>query len=276
MKQWIFAVLLAEILVLGTAGQAVSATLAPEHEMQRLLLVADESIKSMDYGKAKSALDRIGELAIDPEVKYFYFKGLVDANSGEREAARDALVEYVNRAGSEGEYYEKALRMITELDTERAESTPANKPEIDWSQVVTSENDQYLAELKKLYLTNSDEKAVLEHINSILKENVYVSGRIRHLDKNEGRVFRISTNSKDELVVQETDYTKSGNASHTLSRLPVFGVDPYVQSDCNFERRECWLWHPVDKDKWIVIADNQEALGELSRAMTALIRLLQK
>ncbi len=277
MKQWIFAVLLAKILVLGTVGQAVGASLAPEHEMQRLLLVADESIKSMEYGKAKSALDKIGELAIDPEVKYFYFKGLVDANSGERNMARDALVEYVNRAGSDGEYYEKALRLITELESETTESASTSKSEIDWSQVVTSENDQYLAGLRKLYLTNNDEKALLEHINSLLKANVYVPGRIRHLNQNEGRVFRISANSKDEVVVQETDYTQSGNASHSLSRLAVFGVDPYIKSDCNTDHRECWLWHPVEtQEKWIVIADNKEALGELTRAMTALIRLLQK
>ncbi|WP_020407692.1 hypothetical protein [Hahella ganghwensis] len=275
MKQWIIAVLLAKALMFGAAGQVMGATLAPEHEMQRLLLVADESIKTLDYADAKSALDKIAELSIEPEVSYFYFKGLVDANYGENDSAANALVEYVNRAGNEGEYYEQALRLITDLENKKAAST--TKSDIDWSQVISSENDQYLASLKKLYLTSSDKNALVEHINGILKANVYVPGRIRHLDKNEGRVFRISTNSQDELVVQETDYTQSGNANHTLSRMGVFGVDPYVGSDCNFDRRECWLWHPVEsQDKWIVITDNQKALSELSRAMTALIRQLQK
>ena len=273
MKQWILAV----VVFFGLIESGMAASLAPEHEMQRLLMIADESIRAERYETAKEALTKISALKIEPEVRYFYFQGLVEAHDGNTEAAENALVDYVNKAGSEAEYYQTALHMITELGNETADKPKEPKSDIDWSQVVVSQNDQYLANLKRLYLTTDDTKALLEHINSILAANVFVSGRIRNLNENEGVHYRVSANSKNEIVVQATDYSDPANVSHTLNRLGVFGVDPYMRSDCDFSRRTCWLKHPVEpQEKWIVIGENQAALQELTRAMTQLVRTLQK
>ncbi len=273
MKQWILAV----VVIFGFIESGMAASLAPEHEMQRLLIIADENIRAENYVAAKDALDKISVLKLEPEVRYYYFQGLVEAHAGNLQAAEDALVDYVNKAGSEAKYYEAALRKITELGSDASGRPSEPKSDIDWSQVVVSQNDQYLANLKRLYLTNSDTKALLEHINGILAANVFVAGRLRNLNENEGVHYRISTNSNNEIVVQTTDYTNPANASHNLNRLGVFGIDPYIRTDCNFDRRECWLKHPVEpEEKWIVIAENQAALQELTRAMTQLVRMLQK
>jgi len=272
MKQWILAV----VVFFGLIELGMAASLAPEHEMRRLLIVADESIRAERYGTAKDALSKISALKIAPDVRYFYFQGLVEAHEGNAGAAENALVDYVNKAGSEAEYYQSALHMITELGNETSGKPKEPKSDIDWSQVVVSQNDQYLANLKRLYLTNDDTEALEEHINGILAANVFVPGRIRNLNENEGVHYRVSANAKNDIVVQITDYSDPANASHSLNRLGVFGVDPYVRTDCDYSRHACWLRHPIEpQEKWIVIGENQAALQELTKAMTQLIRILQ-
>jgi len=261
------------LLVLVQVWAINAANLAPEHELQRLLIVAKESLDANDNEQARSTLNKIDQLGIDPGIDYFYFLGQLEANTGNRGTAKAALINYVNQAGKEGEYYQRALRLITSVENEVEDQ--ATKPaSVDMGDVLVSEGDEYINRLQRLYLTNQPIQALTEHVNSILAENVYVPGRIRRPGTNEGLIYKVSTNSIQELVVQESDY-RSERPGHSMQRLPVFGVDPYINSDCDSISRSCWLYHPLDQRRWITIAERPAALAELSKALTQLIRQLQ-
>lgn len=262
------------IIIAVQVWSGVASSLAPEHELQRLLIIAKENLDAEDDAKARQALERIVALDIDAGANYYFYLGKLEANSGNIEAATSALIEYVNRSGSEGEYYDRSLRLITQLEQSVVpESAPAQQNTRNVA--LTGEREQYVTRLKTLYLTDNTEQALLDHINSILVDNVYVPGRIRRPGINEGLVYKVSVNSLNEVVVQESDYRK-GRYGHSMQSLPVFGVDPYLRSDCDNNLRMCWLSHPLEnRDRWITIADNPTALNELSKALTNLIRQLQ-
>jgi hypothetical protein len=252
-----------------------ASTLAPEHELQRLLIVARESLQAADNAQTREALKRIEELGIDAGANYYFYLGQLEANSGNRDAANTALIEYVNRAGSEGEFYQRALRLITKLEQTKPAETALSDPK-DLSGALTGERNQYIASLKKLYLTDNPEQALVEHINSILSENIFIPGRIRRPGSNEGLVYKVATNSLKELVIQESDYRKA-RPGHSMQSIPVYGVDPYLSGECDYNQRMCWLSHPLkSQQRWITIADNPSALTELSKALTQLIRQLQQ
>ncbi|AZZ91115.1 tetratricopeptide repeat protein [Hahella sp. KA22] len=264
------------ILALSFACQANADSLAPEHEMRRLLFVAEESIEAERFAQAQEALDKVAELNITPTVQYYFYRGRVAMKSGEYEKAREAFVRYVNLAGSDGDYYEESLRAITRLDDQlKPPKQTAESTSIDWSKVVENGSGEYLQKLRGLYLAGSDQSALVQHINSLLAANVYIPSRIRKLNEEEGIVYRVSVNSRNEIVLQETNYL-SANVSHNVSRFKVFGVDPYVRTGCDLNQRACWLWNPENQDeKWLMITENKSAVDELSRAMTELIKLLQ-
>ncbi len=262
------------VLLSMLIGIAQAASLAPEHELQRLLIVAKESINSADFNTTRTVLDKIEALGIDPGADYHYYLGQLEANTGNLQAASDAFINYVNAAGSEGQYYQTSLRMITQLERQQEAAKPQAPPE-DISDLLVGEGDQYLSQLRQLYLAKDDISALIEHINGLLAANVYVPGRIRYVGSKEGIVYKITTNAQQELVVQESDYLDE-RPDHNLFRISVYGVDPYLRSECDFNQRRCWLNHPIERQNhWITIADNQEALTELAKAMTQLIRRLQ-
>ncbi len=82
--------------------------------------------------------------------------------------------------------------------------------------------------------------------------------------------------SGNELQLQEKRYDKAGAPTLLVSRMDVFGVDPFVKYSCDFDRYVCWLYHPVNQyDRWILIDRNEAAVKELSEAMSRLIKSLQ-
>ena len=233
-----------------------------------------ESLAGGDYLVAREAMEKIDELPVSPGTDYFFYRGQLEVNAENDHEANAALVIYVNKAGREGEYYQQALRLITALEQRKILDSDTSARLAEAGQI-SGDGEDYMAQLQKLYLTQSPVRALTEHINSILAENTFVPGRIRHPGLNEGLVYKVSVNSVREVVVQESDYRRT-TPGHNMRRAVVYGVDPYIANECDYDRRMCWLYHPVEKqERWITIADNKEALTELSRAMTQLIRQLQ-
>jgi len=264
------------LTIMMQAGYGVATNLAPEHELERLMIVAKESLVAGNYGVAREALDSIENLNADPGVDYLFYRGQLEAKSENNAEASAALVSYVNEAGKGGEYYQSALRLITLLEQRKlSEQNATTAASTEADQTLQSESQNYLSQLQELYLSQSPVRALTEHINSILAENIFVPGRLRHPQVNEGLVYKVSINSAKEVVVQESDY-RLQIPGHSMRRAAVFGVDPYVAGECDVTLRMCWIYHPVEKqERWITIADNSDALRELSKAMSQLIRQLQ-
>ncbi len=58
--------------------------------------------------------------------------------------------------------------------------------------------------------------------------------------------------------------------------MDVYGVDPFIKYNCDYDRYICWLYHPINQhDRWILLDRNDDAAKELSEAMGRLIQSVQ-
>jgi len=256
-----------------------AAALSPSQEADRLLLAAEDALQDNDYNAAKTHLDKVYNLPVAQPPEFDYFIAKLYVHEGKNSEARRKLEQYVSKTGSDGRFYREALSTITQIEssqTKRA-SQPVNtggnpKSEISWS----SSSDKYVADIQQLYNTNDAISALTTHVNNLLKFYAYGDDRIVAASRmGTPSSHRIHTSPRGELV----SINKLGDGDtipFTEDRFSVYGVNPYIHYDCNNVSTSCWLIHPVTGKRWIQIVQNEDAATELSKAMTQLLRRLQK
>lgn len=255
--------------------------LPPEHEIQRLLQSTSMAISQDDMTKAAQQLERIQQLGVEPPAIYYYYQGKVFQFEKRYIEAKSMLETYVVREGSEGEFYSDALNRITAVEEAKAEQdssvTVTPLPVSSAMKWQPKSDDDYLAGLRQLYLADNDINALVTHINTLLVENPYYGTRIQNRDKRTGVDFRIDVTPERALQVKKKEYKGESGPLLDVSTMDVYGVDPIIQYGCEFERFVCWLYHPViANQRWILLDRNDAIAEEVSRAVSRLIRLLQK
>ena len=152
------------------AGQ-VSA-LEPEHETRRLMLATEEAVSAESWGEAGEYLNRLQQLEGGKPANYFYFRGRVMLESDHYNEAQAALEKYVSLAGSEGEHYTDALKLITNVEKARqqegANSTNNGAGDPDPVAIIEPASEQSLGKLRELYLVDSNADALVIHANTLL------------------------------------------------------------------------------------------------------------
>lgn len=270
-------------LFLLLSCNAISEALAPEFEVDRLMLALEEHLEAGNWQAAEADIRSLEALKPAKPPVFHFLRAKVALNKGDTEAARNSLIAYVNAAGRDGKHYREALRMINQLDerTPRrsvAADAPTSSPSVPARLPAPeqSETRAWLARLQELYLKKEPVEALVEHANALLAASPVLPGRVRHLDRREGIEYRLDVSTaKGEIRVRRSDYTKSP-ARHEIEALEVFGVDPYLDAGCSDQQRRCWIWHPVQADKvWVEIGRGGEPLSELQRTLSELIRQLQ-
>lgn len=265
------------VVLLGLPPAAWS--LQAEHEADRLLLATEEALADNNYSQAEEHLNAIRQLGITPppEYEFFYGKLLHHRNNGTR--ARSHLENYVNRTGRDGEYYRDALNLITEIERERSgQSTADNTASSGTSEIGWSRSSQeYIDRIKELYETDDAIQALSLHVNNLLK--FYAYGREEVVAGSR----RLSQPTRHKIQVGENGKLISFNRAGATEEAPVreesfsvYGVDPYIAYQCNARASNCWLMHPVSNDRWLQVLDNREAAGEIAKALSELIKQMQK
>lgn len=161
-----------------------------------------------------------------------------------------------------------------------AQDNPAQssdgQADIRWQQWMTR-SDDYLERLQELYLTDDPQKALVEHINSLLATVPYRTSRLV-TPKRRGEVhFSLELGKQGELLVRQTRYDDEGNMQVSLDRREFFGSDPYVNHECDTRRRACWLSDPQNPhQEWILFGEDATLAEELERAVSRLILSLQQ
>lgn len=263
------------VLSLVSPVPVVAETLAPDYEMERLLLVAQEQLSRQNWPVVATALQSLRGLPTELPASVHYLTARLQLHDGDRSGARDSLIRYVNQAGREGEHYREALDLISSLEV--AEPPTAAVTRIEPTVAIAgADRSLYLEQLRRLYLVEDNRAALLEHLNTLLANHAHVPSRVRDLTRPQGLEYRLTLGRPGELVVQETRHGSRGEADYQVSRLDVFGIDPHVQTDCDHSRRQCWVRHPVrPAEPWLVIDDDRQALAEVARALTLLLIDLQ-
>lgn len=136
---------------------------------------------------------------------------------------------------------------------------------------------QYLAELKKLYLTDSERQALLRHCNALLDSYALRAGYQVGQAQRRDLLYRLSVGKPGELLVRE-ELSEPGSINRAVRQQPVelFGVDPFVSYECPAGGIRCVLYSPVDREPMLTIVRDLKGAEELAKALSFLIRNLQQ
>ncbi|WP_177327046.1 hypothetical protein [Pseudomonas sp. 10B238] len=140
----------------------------------------------------------------------------------------------------------------------------------------SDEPSRYLAELKTLYLTTDERKALLAHSNALLKtyglRAAYQVGQANPEDLE----YQISVGAPGELRIREERRDASGNVAVRNRGFSVFGMDPYIQYQCPPQGVVCAFAGKAGGDPWLTILRDPKGAEELAKALSFLFRNLQK
>lgn len=135
----------------------------------------------------------------------------------------------------------------------------------------------YLAELKRLYLTQDERQALLAHSNDLLQtyalRAAYQVGQAQRQDL----LYQVRLGGPGELLLrEETHDPQTGGIAVRNRRIALFGVDPFIGYDCPPSGISCVFHHPVDGSPLLSIVRDHQGAAELAKALSFLVRNLQK
>jgi hypothetical protein len=145
------------------------------------------------------------------------------------------------------------------------------------SSLTSADQANYLAELKALYLTENERKALLAHANSLLQtyalRAAYQVGQAQRQD----RLYQLQVSAPGELLLREEVKNQSdGSLRVSNQRINLYGVDPYLQYECPPSGISCVVRNPHDGTPLLSIVRDHKGAAELAKALSFLIRNLQK
>ncbi len=283
--------LVAGVLLSSLICQGGAWALAPDIEMDRLLLAAQESIGQGDYVHAIGFLERVPPLKVTPPAQYYFLEGKARFETGDMAAAKPMLERHVEMAGRNGEHYQAALQMLTRIEQQAQEhardqqNAVATQAGIESAVSSTVSEDgrrgeAYDARVQSLYLGAPLAEALVTHINGLLRTYAHVEGKIKNLSRDDGIRYGVSVRGRGELLLTETRRIKTatGTSQNQIEVLPLnaFGVSPFVSYRCSKPADSCFIKHPVSDEDWIRVAYDERGASELAMALERLLKALQR
>lgn len=141
----------------------------------------------------------------------------------------------------------------------------------------SAEQGRYLAELKRLYPGKAPRKALLEHCNRLLESYALRGGYRVGEARPDDLLYQLSVIADGTLNVREE--TRSADGSRMAVRnqpVELFGVDPFVRYECPNRGPACQVLNPQDGTPLLTLVRDHTGVAELAKALTFLIRDLQK
>lgn len=262
------------VVGLGFSIGASAADLPPEHEVRRLIIAVDGAIEDERWPDASRYLNRLQSLEADKPDDYQFFRGRVMLQGGQLNEAQSALETYVTRAGAEGQYYDKALQLITGIEEERR-----LKPEpVSTDAIATLEPAERMdvEALKSLYLKDSDQAALAAHVNSLLSHAEWQPGSIIRQEPEESIRYQVDVAEDRALLIQEASRIANEGPTLRTRKVSVFGVNPSVSHACIDAENSCWLYDPRNQSRWLRLNNRPELAADTAKALSELIRTLQR
>ncbi len=141
----------------------------------------------------------------------------------------------------------------------------------------SSEQVNYLAQLKQQHATSSERTALLAEVNSLLAEHALHAGyQVGHSNPQDF-LYSVSIAQQGELSIREQVRSSKTNALQVSSqRINVFGIDPFVSYACPAQGVRCVIYGDDKKTAILTLVRNQAAAQKLARALSYLIRNMQR
>ncbi|WP_018405580.1 hypothetical protein [Marinobacter gelidimuriae] len=260
------------------AGSAMA--LPAEHEIRRLMLATEQALAAENWDDASEYLGRLQQLDGERPVDFYFYRGRVMQKSDLLNEAQASLEVYVTRGGKEGQYYKQALERITEIEKlrkDRALATVTNNPATPLQPriaIIEAAEGQSAADLKKLYLADSEEQALLMHLNSVLQLSGWREDKtIVQLDQPADIRYQVERRNSSLLIQKIT--RQQGTMLRKSQQIDVYGISPLVKWDCEPSLATCWVYDPRDGSRLFQLGANQGQAEDIARTLGRLIRNLQ-
>lgn len=254
--------------------------------MDRLVLAAEEKLAAQDFDSAQSYLQRVAELKTDPSPEYLYLSGLVAQHFGRLDEALQQLSNYVEASGKEAEHYEDALRRITQTEEllQSQEDVAQSREQVQKLKsggdlaVQDHSGQEYDERIRKLYLADDLSHSLVLYINSQLTSFMYLEGTVKNFARSDREEYSLSLKEPARILVSKKIISpdKNGQSAISVSSLDAFGVNPFVSYRCSSAADQCEIRNPANDEPWIRLANDEAAAAEVSKALTRLIKSLQR
>ena len=275
-KRSAYRALLAGALLYAGCALALPA----EHEIRRLMLATEQALANESWNDASEYLGRLQQLDGERPVDFHYFRGRVMQKSDLLNEAQASFEVYVTRAGKEGQYYQQALERITEMEKLRKDRARAaftvDEPAPTEAKIATIEAaaPQSPTDLKKLYLADSEEQALLIHLNSTLALAGWREDKTSvQLQRPADIRYQVESRQKG-LYIQQIKREQE-SLLRQGQQIDVYGISPLVNWDCEPALATCWVYDPRDGSRLFQLGFNREQAEDVARTLGRLIRNLQ-
>lgn len=141
----------------------------------------------------------------------------------------------------------------------------------------SSEQVNYLNQLKRQHATSNERTALLAEVNSLLTEHALRAGyQVGHSNPQDF-LYSVSVAQQGDLIIREEIRSSQNNTMEVRSnRINVFGADPFVSYACPAQGVRCVIFGEDKKTAILTIVRNQDAAKNLARAFSYLIRNIQR
>lgn len=269
------------LLALSTALEIDTANaLTPSQEADRLLLATEDAFTANDTRQAASHLQAARQLGVSLPSDYQFLFGKLLVQQNKHLEARPYLERYVSIEGNKGYFYRDALALITKIEktrpqTRQAETRPVNSDNAKIS-LANADEKSYGDHIKNLYNTDTIREGLATHLNNLLEFYAYGDERVVATSRlGKPSRHKLQYSSRGEIIT----FNQIGLGSKspfTEDRFSVYGVNSIISYRCRAATSSCWIYHPLTSQKWLQVVRNEEIAMEISKAMSLLIRDLQK
>ncbi|MGI0118056.1 hypothetical protein [Zooshikella sp. RANM57] len=265
-----------------TFGSLCMADLPAEIEVDRFILAAKKHIEQGHYSQAEQYLQKAIALQVTPPDEFYFIYGKVLFQNRKMDQAQENVERYLKRTGKEGEYYQEALGMFTNIEEykqkdqqKKAAISSADKSDV--IKIEPSKMDKVVNNLKAQYKTSSETVALESYINELLSEYALRKGKVINLNKEADELYTINAKNPGELIVTKaTRVAGDGDKQLQNSVLKIYGVTTDIKYNCSNVDNTCWIKHPVTLERWMAIRSGENIANKLSKFIGELIKYKQK
>lgn len=141
----------------------------------------------------------------------------------------------------------------------------------------SNEQVNYLSQLKRQHATTSDRTALLAEVNHLLSQHALRAGYQVGYSNPQDFLFSVSLGQPGELLIrEEIRNTQNTSIEVRSKRVNVFGIDPFVNYACPPQGIRCVIFGEDKKTAILTIIRDPQAAKDLARAISYLIRNLQR
>jgi hypothetical protein len=139
------------------------------------------------------------------------------------------------------------------------------------------EQSSYLAAIKRAHPQANERQALLAQCNQLLKTYALRAGyQLGQADARD-QLYQLSLGAPGELLLRQESRAPQGPGIAVRNQLlSVFGVDPFIRYECPLKGITCVLQNPANGSPLLSIVRNQDGAAELAKALSFLIRNMQK